>query len=213
MYHLVVDSKFATTIIDDQHTHTSAAIGKGIVQPRPKSTLINDWQPLLNVTRLSHSNNTAIITDVKDTVLLENWAEHVLDNDRWGRIRDKARLLVELFGEEVYAKVAVLASLSRGGDANDLARSALKDQQVANANVVARDGYCIPHSATTFDIADSLMRPVTDASRSSLTIFPLDDDLLSLMVRSKGVENAIRRLLQTVAEGVIVTFVVVVTHT
>lgn len=47
---------------------------------------------------------------------------------------------MELLGEEVHAKVAVLAGLRRGGDADDLARAALKDQEVANADVVARDG-------------------------------------------------------------------------
>lgn len=34
----------------------------------------------------------------------------------------------------------MLSSLSGGGDANDLARTSLKDQEIANPNVVARDG-------------------------------------------------------------------------
>jgi hypothetical protein len=47
---------------------------------------------------------------------------------------------VQLLGEEVNTEVTVLTSLSRGGDANDLARTALQDQQVADPDVVARDG-------------------------------------------------------------------------
>lgn len=55
-------------------------------------------------------------------------------------MRDNARLLMKLLGEEVDTKVAVLAGLSRGGDADDLARPVLEDHQVTNADVVARDG-------------------------------------------------------------------------
>jgi len=46
---------------------------------------------------------------------------------------------VQLLGEEVNTEVTVLASLRRGGDADDLARAALQDQEIANADVVARD--------------------------------------------------------------------------
>lgn len=45
-----------------------------------------------------------------------------------------------MLSEEVNTEVAVLTSLSRGGDADDLARTALQDQQVTNADVVAWDG-------------------------------------------------------------------------
>jgi hypothetical protein len=47
---------------------------------------------------------------------------------------------MQLFGEEVNTEVTVLTSLGRRGDANDLARAALKNQEIANADVVARDG-------------------------------------------------------------------------
>jgi len=47
---------------------------------------------------------------------------------------------MELLREEVNTQVAVLAGLRRGGDADDLARTALEDQEIANADVVARDG-------------------------------------------------------------------------
>jgi hypothetical protein len=47
---------------------------------------------------------------------------------------------MELLGEEINAKVAVLASGSRGRDADDLAGAALEDEDVTEADVVARDG-------------------------------------------------------------------------
>jgi hypothetical protein len=47
---------------------------------------------------------------------------------------------MELLGEEVNTEVTVLASLRGGGDADDLARAALEDQEIANADVVAGDG-------------------------------------------------------------------------
>lgn len=47
---------------------------------------------------------------------------------------------MKLLGEEVNTKVSVLASLSRGSDANDLTWSVLKDDKVTNADVVAWDG-------------------------------------------------------------------------
>ena len=47
---------------------------------------------------------------------------------------------MELLGEEVNTKVAVLASLGRGGDADYLARATLKNQEVTNADVVAGNG-------------------------------------------------------------------------
>lgn len=47
---------------------------------------------------------------------------------------------MELLSEEVNTKVTVLASLGGGGDANDLARAALENQEIADADVVAGDG-------------------------------------------------------------------------
>ena len=55
---------------------------------------------------------------------------------------------MKLLGEEVYAKIAVLTSLCRGGDADHLARAALQDQQVTDADVVTWDGNSVGrHSA------------------------------------------------------------------
>ena len=82
---------------------------------------------MLDIAALSHGNNTTIFTDIEDTILLEDWAKHVLHNDRGLGIRHEARLLMKLLGEEVDSEIAVLTSLSRGCDADDLARTTLKD--------------------------------------------------------------------------------------
>lgn len=83
----------------------------------------------------SHGNNVAIL-HVQNSVLLEDWSQHSLDDNAWAWGRDERRLLMQLLGEEINTQVAVLASGSGGGDANDLARTALKDQEIAHADVV-----------------------------------------------------------------------------
>jgi hypothetical protein len=137
---LVVDSHLETLIVDDEDANAAAAIVKGLGQALKQAALVEDRETLLDIARLGHGNDTAILADVKDTVLLEDRAEHVLDNNRRGRVGDEAGLLMELFGEQVNTEVTVLASLGGGGDADDLARAALEDQEIANADVVARDG-------------------------------------------------------------------------
>jgi len=47
---------------------------------------------------------------------------------------------VQLSGEEINTQVTVLSSGSRGGDADDLARTSLKDQEIAHTDVVAGNG-------------------------------------------------------------------------
>jgi len=47
---------------------------------------------------------------------------------------------VQLLAEEVDTQVAVLSSGGGGGDADDLARTTLKDQEITKADVVARNG-------------------------------------------------------------------------
>jgi len=136
----VVDSHLLTVIIDDKDADAATAVVERLCQAGEETTLVKDRKALLDITSLGHGNDGAILTDVKNTVLLEDRAEHVLDNDGWCRVGDEARLLMELLGEEVNTEVAMLTSLGRGSDADDLARATLKDQEIANADVVARDG-------------------------------------------------------------------------
>ena len=140
MDNLVVDSHLHTIVVDDEDADAATAVVEGLCQAGEETRLVKDRKALLDITTLSHGNNAAILTDVKNTVLLEDRTKHVLDNDGRSRVGDEGRLLMELLGEQVNTEVTVLASLGGGGDADDLARAALKDQEIANADVVARDG-------------------------------------------------------------------------
>jgi len=137
---LVVDSHLLTIISDNEDADTATSVVKGLGEAGEKAALVEDGKTLLDITRLGHGDNTAVLTDVKNAVLLEDRAEHVLDDDGRGRVGDEGGLLMKLLGEEVNTKVTMLASLGRGGDADDLARTPLEDQEIANADVVARDG-------------------------------------------------------------------------
>ena len=137
---LVVNSHLGTVIGDDEDADAATAIVERLGKAVGETALVEDGKALLDVAGLGHGNNAAVLADVENAVLLEDRAEHVLDNDRGGRVGDEAGLLVQLLGEEVNTEVAVLASLRGGGDADDLARAALEDQEIANADVVAGDG-------------------------------------------------------------------------
>jgi len=136
----VVHNEFTAVIAENKHADAATAIVEGIANAVGKAALIKNWKVLLDVSSLGHSNDVTLITDVEDTILLEDRAKHVLNNDRWRWVRDEARLLMKLLGEEVDTEITVLAGLSRSGDADDLARATLQNQEIANANVVARDG-------------------------------------------------------------------------
>jgi hypothetical protein len=150
---LHVDGKLATAIVDDHDADRAATVGKGVVEVAPEATLVDDGEALLDITRLGHSNDVAVLADVENAVLLEDGTEHVLDNDGWRGVGDEAALLVKGLGEEVDTEVAVLASLGAGGDADDLAGTALEDEEVADADVVAWDGDGVG-SSTTLDETD-----------------------------------------------------------
>jgi hypothetical protein len=140
VHNLHVHSHLATVVGDDEDTNAAAARLKGLLEAAPEAALVNDGEVLLDITSLSHGDNGAIL-HVEDTVLLEDRAEHGLDNDAGGGVGDERRLLMELLGEEVDAKVAVLTGGGRGRDADDLAGAALEDENVAEADVVAGDGH------------------------------------------------------------------------
>lgn len=137
---LVVDGELTTLITDDKYTNAAAAVVEGVCQAVEEAALVKNRKTLLDITSLGHGDDTAVITDVENAVLLEDWADHVLDNNGWAWVAHKGALLMQLLGEEVDTEVAVLASLCRGGDADDLARTSLEDEEVTNADVMAWDG-------------------------------------------------------------------------
>lgn len=212
MDYFVVHSELAASVVDDQDTHTAASIGKRVIESRPQATLVNDRKALLDISGLSHCNHTAIIANVEDTILLEDGTEHVLNNDRRRWVGDETGLLMELLGEEINSEVAMLAGLSRSGNADDLAGAALKDQEITNADVVTRDGNGIG-SSTTLDITYAFTDALTDAGWS--TILLVNDYLLTLGTMTMGMErvkDAVGCFLNAVTEGVVATLIIIITH-
>jgi hypothetical protein len=139
--HLHVNSELAAVVIDDQDTDGATARLEGVLETRPEVGLLNNGQGLLDITSLGHGNNGTIL-HVEDTVLLEDGTLHGLDNHAGSRVGDAGALLMQLLGEEVDTKVAVLASGSRRADADNLARAALEHQDITEADVVAGNGNC-----------------------------------------------------------------------
>jgi len=98
---LVVNSELISTIVDDEDANAATTVIERLGEAVEQVALVNDREALLDITSLSHGNDTAVITDVEDTILLEDWTQHVLYNNRWGWVGDEARLLMELLGEQV----------------------------------------------------------------------------------------------------------------
>ena len=136
---LVVNNQLAATVVDDQSANAAAALGVGVTDTAEEVALGNDGQTLADVTGLGHGNDGVVVTEVQDAVGLVDGTQHGLDDNRGRRVGDEARLLLQLAGEEVDTQVAVLASLGGDRDADDLAGAALQDEDVADADEVARD--------------------------------------------------------------------------
>lgn len=78
---LVVNNEFATTVIDNKGSDTASTIIEGSGDLVVETTLINNREALLNITALSHTDDSAILSQIKDSVLLEDRSEHALDDD------------------------------------------------------------------------------------------------------------------------------------
>lgn len=137
---LVVNSQLLSMVRNNQDPDGTRTLSESLPQLIPEIALVNDLQSLLDLTRLGHSDELSVITDVNEPVLLEDRAQEGVENDGWRWVRDNTWLLVELLGEEINTKIPVLTSLGRSSDADDLAWAVLKDNQVTNTDVVARDG-------------------------------------------------------------------------
>jgi hypothetical protein len=125
---------------DDQDANGSRAMTESLFQLRPEIALINNLETLLDFPSLGHGNEPAIVTNVNQTVLLEDRAEEGVEDHRGRRVRDNTRFLVKLLSEKVNTKIPVLTGLSTGGDTNNLARTVLQDHEITNTDVVTGDG-------------------------------------------------------------------------
>jgi len=210
----VVDGKLTTFVAKNKNSDAATTLVESIGETLQQVALVNDRKSLLDVTTLGHGNNMAIIANVKDTVLLEYRSVHLLNHNRRRRVGDEGRLLLQLLGEEIDTKVAVLTSLRGGGDADDLTGATLKVQQVTNANVVAGDGDGTARTGAASG---------TTRSRHGYGLTFFNDFfgrrgvvvLVVLLVVTRsvdGVEDVISSAVKSVTERVILAFVVVISH-
>src|SRR5271170_2910126 len=210
MNDLVVNNQLSPTVIDDQRPHTAPSIGECCRDLSEQVALVNDRQALLNIARLSHAHHSSSLGDVQDAILLEDGSKHALNIDTWLWVAHEATLFLELAGEEVDAEVAVLAGLRRHGDADDLAGTALEDDQVADADEVAWDCDGVAgDAAARLDEPDALDDASTLTRRAATFVF--NDHLLALTVM-EGMQDAVGGPFNTATERVVFALVVVVTH-
>ena len=78
---LVVNDELSATIVDDKGSHASAAISKSSANLGVQTTLVDDWEALLDITTLGHADNSTILTEIENSVLLEDRAKHALNDD------------------------------------------------------------------------------------------------------------------------------------
>jgi hypothetical protein len=188
---LHVDGELTATIVEDQDADAATARLESLVEASVQVGLVNDRETLLDVASLGHGDNVALL-HVKDTVLLEDRAEHGLDDNAGGGVGDERGLLMKLLGEEVDTKVAVLAGGRGGRDTDDLAGAALEHQEVTEADVVAGDGD---------GVGEVRLGRVTGTGAGTLAG--------SLGI---GAATLVAELVKALAEGVVVAVLVVVTH-
>jgi hypothetical protein len=186
-----INDQLAAAVAENQHADAAVARLESLGQAAPEARLVGDGDTSLDIARLGHGNNSALL-EVQDAVLLEDGAEHGLDDDAGGRVGHEGGLLVQLLGEQVNTQVAVLARGRRGRDADDLARTALQDQDVAHTDVVTGD---------SDSVGDTARRLGVGAGTVSLPDLP---DLNAVMVVMVVVEYLVRHLVQTVTERMVV---------
>jgi hypothetical protein len=144
--------------------------------------------------------HTGAISEVKNTVLLEDRTQHGLNDDRRAWVRDERRLFMQLLSEEVDPQISVLAGGGRGGNADDLARTALKHQEIAHAYVMSGDGDGVG-SVAGFG-RGSTRCWLTTTTYLNVNFFP---NITVMMMTMTSTDDAFSSTVKTMSEGVIVT--------
>jgi hypothetical protein len=138
MERLHVDDQLTAMVCDDEDTNAATTALEGFGKTGPQVGLVDDGNVLLDITSLGHGNDNTIL-EIENTILLEDGAEHGLDNNARAGVGNEWRLLMQLLGEEINTQVSVLACGRRGGDTDDLAWTTLEDQEIAETDVMAGD--------------------------------------------------------------------------
>jgi len=190
---LEVDSEFIVTVADNKNADETRAVTIGSLDLVSETSLVDDLETRLKVTGLGHGNEATALRNVDDAVLLVDGAHHSVLDDGGRRVRDDARFLMELTGEEVDTEVTVLARGGRGGGADQLAGTSLEDDNIADADMVAGDGVS---AAVVLRAGNRDVAATTATSR----LGGRDVDLVDLLDRPGGDAGGIA--LERVEEGV-----------
>jgi len=71
---LEIDGQLLSGVTDNQNPDSRTALSKSMPHLVMQIALINTFQPLLDFTCLGHANESSIITDINEPVLLEDWS-------------------------------------------------------------------------------------------------------------------------------------------
>lgn len=212
MHDLHVNGELVAVVVKDENADAATASVESTRKARPEVGLLADGKALLDVTVLSHGNDVAL-RHVQDTVLLEDRTHHGLHNDAGSGVGDVRGLLMQLLGEHVNTEVTVLASGSRDGDLDDLARTALEHQEVTNADVVARDGDSVGQVAVAVTaIATARLASVGGTAGRTHGCGALLTDLDVNLFATTRVVDAVGKLVDALTERVVLAVFVVVSH-
>ena len=136
--------------------------------------------------------------------MLEDRAEDGLDDNTWAWVGDERGLLMQLLGEEINAQVSVLAGGGRGGDTDDLARTALEDQEITETDVVAWDGDGVWGVCWLGDSGWQWSRAGTASSYGNVNFLPINMVMMMMVVVTA--QYTVSSLVQPVSDGVVVTW-------
>jgi len=85
---LHVNGELTALVGDDEDTDGATARLESLGQTAPEVGLVDDGKVLLDITGLGHSDDNTIL-EIKDSVLLEDRAEHGLDDNTWAWVGDE----------------------------------------------------------------------------------------------------------------------------
>jgi len=105
----------------------------------------------------------------------------------------------------------VLAGSRRGGDADNLARTALKDQKVTEADVVAGNGYGVRHVGL-FGASGRADRSRARGAYTDVNFFPVNMIMMLLLMMMGTPRQLVGSTVETVTEGMVVSIFIIVTH-
>ena len=61
---LVVNDELSATVIDDEGTHAATSVIEGTADLTMETTLVNNWETLLDITSLCHADDGTILSEI-----------------------------------------------------------------------------------------------------------------------------------------------------